>query len=191
MQLSWVATASEHPHALPAVISVAAISVVIALIQLLRYHQRLPRVSCSFVEVLRNYQPGRILDLHHAYAVAAKDRCWTIKVPGDPRIFGTVDPRLVEHVLKDPRVWEKGAQWRTAFQDALGDGIFNADGKSWASQRKVASHEFSIRSLKTYMSAVFRANGAIVHRLCDAAVGDGETDVQDLFARYTLDRLRR
>ena len=98
------------------------------------------------METLANYKPGRILDLHHAYAAKAKGRCWCITIPGDPLIVATVDPAVVDHILvkKFPN-YEKGPHWRTIFNDLLGTGIFNADGAGWKKQRKVASHEFAAK----------------------------------------------
>lgn len=162
----------------------------------------LPPVQCSFWEVLRNYKPGHIYHLHERYARKAKlgGRCWTIKIPTDPRIFGTIDPCIVEHVLRYPTpmsssskpvaVYEKGPQWRTAFQDLLGNGIFNADGDTWRGQRKIASHEFSIRSLKTFLGDVFCNHLHSVLRIVRASADAGEViDVQALFSRYTLDAI--
>ena len=100
--------------------------------------------------------------------------------------MGTVDPVVVEHVLRDPLVWEKGPFWREAFADLLGSGIFNADGQAWKSQRKIASHEFSIRSLKVFMTAVFRQRTQQVLRIVDEHVEDASAavEVQALFARW-------
>ena len=103
----------------------------LALAMRLLYPRLLPKVSCGFVEVLRNFRPGKLHDWHHACALRAGfGHCWTIKLPHDPRIFATVDPAVVEHVLiRHFTVYDKGQQWRTAFHDLLGDGIFNADGE--------------------------------------------------------------
>ena len=150
----------------------------------------LPAVRVGLREVLTYYKPGKFYDWHLTMARAAGLRCWTIKLPHDPRIFGTVDPKVVEHVLVDPVAYEKGEQWRTAFMDVLGDGIFNADGDSWRQQRKVAAHEFSVRSLRTFMTSVFRERQEAVVRLVEASAdAGGSLDVQELFARYTLDSI--
>ncbi|KAJ7515108.1 hypothetical protein O6H91_23G071600 [Diphasiastrum complanatum] len=42
-------------------------------------------------------------------------------------------------------------------EDLLGKGIFNVDGEHWKIQRKVASHEFTTRSLRDFtMESVAR-----------------------------------
>ena len=173
-----------------ALLLIHLLSLAVAL-RLLRGPGRLlPPVRCGLGEVLAHYKPGKIYDWHHANAVLAGiDRCFTIKLPHDPRIFGTVNPAVVQHVLIDAfKTYDKGPQWRTAFHDLLGDGIFNADGDLWRRQRKVASHEFSVRTLKTFHCRVFDESGASVVRLVRAA-GGAPINVQDLFARYTLDSI--
>ena len=151
-------------------------------------------LRCSFTEVLKNYQPGKILDLHHRFACLSHPKCWDVWVPGDPLIYGTVSPEIVDYVLvRNFANWEKGSQWRTAFRDLLGDGIFNADGATWKKQRKVASHEFSMRSLRDFMFEVFRLHAETVLTLVGAATGGAGTaqdiDMQALFARYTLESI--
>ena len=113
--------------------SVAVLLVVSATFLYLRFFARsLPAIRSGLFDVLRSYQPGVFYDWHHSRAIAAGfGRCWCVVMPHDPTIFGTVDPAAVEHVLKDPIKWEKGNQWRTAFSDLLGEGIFNADGQNW------------------------------------------------------------
>jgi len=149
------------------------------------------RGSIGMFEVLSHYKPGKTYHWHHATAIRARGRTWTIKLPHDPRIFGTVDPKIVEHVLVTKFTnYDKGPQWRNAFQDFLGDGIFNADGATWRQQRKLASHEFSVRTLRVFMTEVFRERAAallpIVQASCEAGT---PLEVQDIFARYTLDSI--
>ena len=147
--------------------------------------------SYGLFETLRNYKPGRIYHWHQACAVRARGCTWTVNLPHDPLIFGTVDPAIVEHVLiAQFKKYDKGPQWRNAFQDFLGDGIFNADGNTWRTARKLASHEFSGRTLRTYMTAIFKERASVVLAAVRKACDAGEPiEVQDLFARYTLDSI--
>ena len=166
-----------------------ALACAFALTFLLFNFRKHSRLRCSFTEVLGNYKPGKILDLHHKYACASLGACWEIWIPGDPLILGTVDPDVVDYVLvRNFLNWEKGPQWRTAFQDLLGDGIFNADGLTWKKQRKVASHEFSASSLRDFMFAVFVEHTQDALRMVDGHAS-GSMDAQDLFARYTLESI--
>ncbi|CAN1250544.1 Cytochrome P450 94A1 [Linum perenne] len=48
----------------------------------------------------------------------------------------------------------KGTRFHNVLHEFLGDGIFNADGQIWTFQRKIASHEFSTKSLKLFISDV-------------------------------------
>ena len=146
----------------------------------------------SFVELLRNYGPGCTLDLHLKYGAMTFPRCWTYWIPLDPRIIATVNASVVRHVLVDkfPN-YEKGPQWRTAFMDLLGTGIFNADGHAWRKQRKVSSHEFSVNSMRGFMHGIFVDHAEKI--LAGVAGGGGAgggapppVDAQELFAQYTL-----
>lgn len=163
-----------------------------ALLRMLRRKRKLP-ISCSFLTVLRCHFSRKTLELHHEFANKVGRGCWTIKVPHDPRIFATVSPDIVDHILiRKFTNYDKGPQWRTALHDLLGHGIFNADGSMWKMQRKVASHEFSVRSLRDFMFAVFHEHATAAAALVQAACrggGGGVVDVQDLFARYTLDSI--
>ena len=142
-------------------------------------------------ETLRNYKPGVHLEFYHdTWMNRSFRKTFSVKVPHDPRIFATCDPAIVEHVLitKGPAFYEKGPQWRTAFHDLLGGGIFNADGDHWKLQRKLAAHEFSVRSLRDFMTTTFRAHVGKLCEIVDAHAG-APFDVQQLFARYTLDSI--
>ena len=69
--------------------------------------------------------------------------------------------------------WEKGGEWRTIFEDLLGNGIFNADGFLWKKQRKVASAEFSRGSLRDFMFGCFAANSESAINLMKKEMEDG------------------
>ena len=194
---AWFVTPEEPPPksfvedvGLPALLLGSAVLVYIA-VHLYREHRRLPSIRIGLFETLRNYKPGVHLEYYHATWVNRSFRkTFTIGLPHDPRIFGTCDPAIVEHVLitKGPAFYEKGPQWRTAFHDLLGGGIFNADGDHWKLQRKLAAHEFSVRSLRDFMTTTFRAHVGKLCEIVDAHAG-APFDVQQLFARYTLDSI--
>ena len=169
-----------------------ALILLVAFIYVRFVRRSLPPVRVGLWDVLKHYTAGKFYDWTTSRALAAGfGRCWCVSLPNSPLIMGTVDPVVVEHVLRDPLVWEKGPFWREAFADLLGGGIFNADGQAWKSQRKIASHEFSIRSLKVFMTAVFRQRTQQVLQIVDEHVEDASAavEVQTLFARYTLDAI--
>lgn len=105
----------------------------------------------------------------------------------------TVSPENVKYVLVDNfKNYPKGPFWRRVFKDLLGGGIFNADGFNWRKQRKVASNEFSARTLKTFMFDTFVKHAKLtmdVVRLETEGDADGRVDVQELMARYTLESI--
>lgn len=164
-------------------VKVLLVSVVAVLF--IRRRRRHKDILCvPFVEVLKNYKPGKILDLHWKYAKQTYPRCWYYPVPLHTPLICTVNVDVVKHVLvSNFENYEKGPAWRGIFQDLLGDGIFNADGEKWRKSRKVSAHEFSVNSLKNFMHGVFESRGAETLAL----IRPGEAvDAQALFAQYTL-----
>ncbi|KAK6118088.1 hypothetical protein DH2020_048175 [Rehmannia glutinosa] len=68
---------------------------------------------------------------------------------GAPRTIVTANPENVEYILKTNFAnFPKGKPFTELLGDFLGLGIFNVDGDTWSTQRKLASHEFSARSLR-------------------------------------------
>ncbi|KAL8208240.1 hypothetical protein R6Q57_007652 [Mikania cordata] len=100
----------------------------------------------------------------------------------------TSDPVKIEYMLKTNfKNFPKGKAYKQRFYDFLGDGIFNADGELWRTQRRVANSEmhssrfaqFSMDSVKT-----------LVHdkllKVLDAKKGC-VIDLQDVLLRFTFD----
>ncbi|XP_041006812.1 cytochrome P450 94B3-like [Juglans microcarpa x Juglans regia] len=70
---------------------------------------------------------------------------------GAPRTIVTANPENVEYMLKTNfNNFPKGKRFTEILGDFLGCGIFNVDGALWRSQRKLASHEFSAKSLREF-----------------------------------------
>uniref|UniRef100_A0A0D3EYQ8 Cytochrome P450 n=1 Tax=Oryza barthii TaxID=65489 RepID=A0A0D3EYQ8_9ORYZ len=71
----------------------------------------------------------------------------------------TANPAVVDHFLRAsfPN-YVKGARFALPFEDLLGRGLFAADGRLWALQRKIASYSFSSRSLRRFSARVLRAH---------------------------------
>eukprot|EP01120_Amphizonella_sp_Union-15-10_P001665 TRINITY_DN11816_c0_g1_i1.p1 TRINITY_DN11816_c0_g1~~TRINITY_DN11816_c0_g1_i1.p1 ORF type:complete len:470 (+),score=66.38 TRINITY_DN11816_c0_g1_i1:57-1466(+) len=107
------------------------------------------------------------------------------------RTIWALEPECVKHILKTNfNNYIKGASFRKMFNDLLGDGIFNTNGDSWKSQRKVASHLFKTLNLKTFMLNVFVKHGHVVCDILDKKSKSGETfDLQNLLLKYTLDTI--
>ncbi|KAL0722345.1 hypothetical protein Bca4012_036944 [Brassica carinata] len=116
----------------------------------------------------------------------------TIPLLGNRRTIVTANPENVEYILKTNFFnFPKGKPFTDLLGDLLGQGIFNVDGHSWSSQRKLASHEFSTRSLRSFAFEVLReeVETRIVPVLSAAADDAGSTtvDLQDVLKRFAFD----
>ncbi|KAL9253976.1 Cytochrome P450 94B1-like protein [Drosera capensis] len=104
----------------------------------------------------------------------------------------TVDPKNLSHFLKSNfHNFVKGSRFNDNIRDLLGDGIFNADSDLWSVQRKIASHEFNTKSLRSFISR--SANHEIKHRLVpllSRAADEGRVfDLQGVFLRFMFDSI--
>lgn len=106
--------------------------------------------------------------------------------------IATVDPKNLAHVLKSNfHNYVKGSRFADNLTDLLGDGIFNADSDFWSVQRKIASHEFNTKSLRSFVSK--SVNHEIEHRLVpllSRAAKEGRVfDLQRVFQRFMFDTI--
>ncbi|PWN50791.1 cytochrome P450 [Violaceomyces palustris] len=104
-------------------------------------------------------------------------------------------PEYIEYIQKTNfENFVKGPAFRDRFKDLLGEtGIFVSDGQSWKTQRKMASHIFSVYQFRTWVQRVVFGELDHVIPILDAlsdskAVAQGRNKVllPDLFFRYTL-----
>jgi len=64
------------------------------------------------------------------------------------------------------------------------------DGEEWKTQRKVASHLFKTKNLKTAMEESFVSHGKDFLQILEKKAATGEVfDIQELFVRYTFDTI--
>jgi cytochrome P450 len=104
----------------------------------------------------------------------------------------TANPENVEYILKTNfENYPKGIIMRCNFNDLLGEGIFNANGDEWKVQRKVASHEFTSKSLRNFMHGTIQAelNHRLVPLLGKICNEGASIDLQDLFMRFAFDSI--
>jgi cytochrome P450 len=104
----------------------------------------------------------------------------------------TANPENVEYILKTNfENYPKGIIMRRNFSDLLGEGIFNANGDEWKVQRKVASHEFTSKSLRNFMHGTIQAelNHRLVPLLQKICNEGASIDLQDLFMRFAFDSI--
>ncbi|KAI4325887.1 hypothetical protein MLD38_031251 [Melastoma candidum] len=107
----------------------------------------------------------------------------------DTSIFATVDPANVHHIMSANFVnFPKGPEFRKMF-GILGDGIFNADGETWKSQRKAMQGLVTHVKFHRFLAKITREkvkNGLmeVFDKLAESGV---EVDLQDVFQRLTFD----
>lgn len=141
------------------------------------------------VEVARNQH--RLMDWLSDTTRAAKNRSWTMSGPVDntPFVVVTTGENL-EHVLKSNfSNYVKGERLHFMLRDFLGEGIFATDGEKWRDHRKIASHMFSMRILKSDMFRVFVSQSNAFLSVLEK-LDDGQSiDLGSLFYRFTMDAM--
>ena len=104
----------------------------------------------------------------------------------------TGNPAVVQHILRTnfPN-YTKGDVFRAPVSDFLGDGIFAVDGEAWKSQRQIASHEFSTRSLRAFVETVVdeELDSRLIPILENSSSGSVVLDLQDLLQRFAFDNI--
>ncbi|KAJ3237777.1 hypothetical protein HDU81_009016 [Chytriomyces hyalinus] len=117
------------------------------------------------------------------------NKTFSMRIPFEPMGVIINDPKLVEYILKTKfHVFDKGPRFQHAFHDFLGRGIFNSDGESWKSQRKLAANIFNVKNFKDFVSDVFvNEMDTFSQVLSEHAKAGDEFDLQDLFYRFTFD----
>eukprot|EP01065_Artemidia_motanka_P009504 TRINITY_DN1486_c0_g1_i1.p1 TRINITY_DN1486_c0_g1~~TRINITY_DN1486_c0_g1_i1.p1 ORF type:complete len:493 (+),score=205.72 TRINITY_DN1486_c0_g1_i1:102-1580(+) len=118
-----------------------------------------------------------------------KFKTWAYSFPWQTEIVVS-SPENVKHVMntKFETCYVLGETRRSVFHTMLGDGIFNSDGEKWKTHRRGASHLFSARRLRHFMTTVFKSNAEVLKDILAQRVGKEEpVDIQSLFYRYTFD----
>ncbi|KAA8540687.1 hypothetical protein F0562_024394 [Nyssa sinensis] len=113
---------------------------------------------------------------------------------GARRTIVTANPDNVEYVLKTNfNNYPKGKPFTEILGDLLGHGIFNVDGELWNAQRKLASHEFSTKSLREFVVKKLEeeVQNRLVPLLESAAKNDAVLDLQDVLRRFAFDAVCR
>ncbi|XP_021844184.1 cytochrome P450 94A1 [Spinacia oleracea] len=119
---------------------------------------------------------------------------FVIRRPFGRQSILTGNPATVEHILKNQfPVYQKGPFQKTILKDLLGDGIFNVDGEIWKFQRRVASYEFSTKSLRKFVETVVdtELSDRLIPLLSDSAKNRTVLDLQDILQRFAFDNICR
>ncbi|KAM7483435.1 hypothetical protein LguiB_008018 [Lonicera macranthoides] len=111
---------------------------------------------------------------------------------GSRRIIVTANPANVEYILKTNFInYPKGKPFTEILGDLLGVGIFNVDGELWNTQRKLASHEFSAKSLREFVVKILEdeVHNRLLPLLEAAVINDTVLDLQELLKRFAFDTI--
>lgn len=106
----------------------------------------------------------------------------------------TADPLNVEHMTKTHFTSYKRSSFATSsLHDFLGHGIVNVDGERWKIQRKMASHQFSTGSIRTFVLEVLRhgIQQRLLPLLTSASRNGEALDLQDVLERFAFDGICR
>lgn len=104
----------------------------------------------------------------------------------------TGNPNNIEHILKTKfENYPKGKPFTDLLGNFLGMGIFNVDGELWSTQRKLASHEFSAKSLREFVVSVLEeeVTKRLVPLLENAVRNEEVLDMQDVLRRLAFDTI--
>lgn len=105
-----------------------------------------PSIGC-LISFYRNRH--RLLSWYTELLSRSESQTIVVHRLGAPRTIITANPENVEYILKTNFAnFPKGRPFTELLGDFLGLGIFNVDGDKWSIQRKLASHEFSAKSLR-------------------------------------------
>uniref|UniRef100_A0A0D9XDY3 Cytochrome P450 n=1 Tax=Leersia perrieri TaxID=77586 RepID=A0A0D9XDY3_9ORYZ len=106
------------------------------------------------------------------------------------QMFFTCDPTNVRHIYTSNfSNYPKGSNFTEIFEDALGDGIFNADGDSWRLQRAKAQLVMHNPRFRAFVSRCSRdkVEKALLPLFAHLARTGEACDLQDLFMRLTFE----
>ena len=132
----------------------------------------------------------RLLDFYTHHLSDSPTQTILINRLGARRNIITANPLNIEYILKTNFTnFPKGKPFTEILEDLLGCGIFNVDGKVWSKQRKLASHEFTTRSLKDFVAKTLEdeVRQRLIPLLELASKGNHIIDMQDILRRLTFE----
>ncbi|KAL5750747.1 hypothetical protein ACOSP7_025350 [Xanthoceras sorbifolium] len=146
-----------------------------------------PFVGCLF-SFYKNR--GRLLDWYTHLLSQSPSQTIVVQRLGARRTIVTANPDNVEHMLKTNFAnFPKGNPFTEILGDLLGSGIFNVDGELWSTQRKLASHEFSTKSLREFIVKTLQeeVENRLIPLLEGAMESENVLDLQDVLRRFAFD----
>ncbi|KAK4804148.1 hypothetical protein SAY86_003965 [Trapa natans] len=146
-----------------------------------------PLIGC-LIDFYKNR--SRLLDWYTDLLSESPTNTIVIRRLGARRTIITANPDNVEHMLKTNFAnYPKGRPFTDILGDFLGRGIFNADGDLWTMQRKLASHEFTTKSLREFVVKILETEveNRLVPLLEESARTGRVLDLQDVLSRFAFD----
>ncbi|KAL3512581.1 hypothetical protein ACH5RR_025298 [Cinchona calisaya] len=134
----------------------------------------------------------RLLDWYTQILSQSPSQTMVVNRFGAPRTIVTANPQNVEYILKTNfNNYPKGKPFTAILSDFLGRGIFNADGELWQVQRKLASHEFSAKSLREFVVKTLEeeVEKKLFPLLEMASKSNEVLDLQDVLRRFAFDTI--
>ncbi|KAI6700842.1 hypothetical protein NL676_015166 [Syzygium grande] len=150
-----------------------------------------PVIGC-LVSFYRNRR--RLLGWYTELLARSPTQTIVVRRLGSRRTVVTARPENVEHILRTNfHNFPKGKPFTEILGDFLGSGIFNVDGELWRSQRKLASHEFSVRSLRGYAATTLKevVDGRLMPVLESLSAERRTVDLQELLKRLSFNMICR
>ncbi|KAI3503563.1 hypothetical protein L1887_32009 [Cichorium endivia] len=131
----------------------------------------------------------RLLSWYTDLLSASPTQTVVIRRLGSRKTIITANPENVEYMLKTNFInFPKGKPFTDILNDFLGCGIFNVDGELWHAQRKLASQQFSSRSLREHVEiTVTEAVKTKLFPLLDSLAGGKAVDLQEVLRRLGFD----
>ncbi|XP_074316542.1 cytochrome P450 94B3-like [Silene latifolia] len=148
-----------------------------------------PIIGCL---IAFNQNKRRLLEWYTELLAASPTQTIEVSRLGARKTVVTANPENVEYILKTKfNNFPKGQPFAELVGDLLGRGIFNVDGELWASQRKLASHEFTTKSLKEFVVKTLEdeVEGRLFPLLQTAANENKVIDLQEVLKRLTYDTI--
>nr|KYP72742.1 Cytochrome P450 94A1 [Cajanus cajan] len=131
----------------------------------------------------------RLLDWYTELLSQSTTNTIVVQRLGARRTIITANPQNVEYILKTNfNNFPKGKPFTEILGDFLGQGIFNVDGELWLAQRKLASHEFSTKSLREFfMHTLEREVCERLLPVLEALSNEKKVvDLQELLGRFSF-----
>lgn len=131
----------------------------------------------------------RLLDWYTELLADSATSTIVVSRLGSRRTIVTANPENVEYMLKTNfNNFPKGKPFTEILGDFLGCGIFNVDGELWRTQRKLASHELSTKSLRDYMMNTLEeeVEKGLLPLMESVAAKEQVVDLQELLRRFAF-----